>query len=481
MNARELNDRLAASPAAAAAWSELAGRRNAWVVGGAVRDAVLGREVVDVDVAVADGEAEAANAIAAAADGHAFELSAEFNTWRAVAPQEAWHVDVTRLRGADIEADLRARDFTVNAMALELAAVGAEPIDPTGGRADLERGVLRAASDRAFADDPLRILRAARLAAELDFTVDEPTAEIARASANRAGEPAGERQLHELRLLLAAPDPVRGLDALTDLEGLGAVLPEVDSLRGVEQNPNHHLDVHGHTIEVLRRVLELESDPERVAGDRANELRELLAEPLGDSFSRGEALRFGALLHDVGKPATRDDSRGFITFIGHDHVGADMVEGVGLRLKASRALTAYLRGVTLHHLRLGFLSSERPLPPRRVHDYLLATEPVSADVTLLTVADRLSARGEGPLASPEMIRAHLELAREMLGAALDRRRDGPPRSPIAGDELAAELGIEPGPDLGRLLEEVEAGVYAGEVSGRDDAIALARAALERSQ
>ncbi len=341
--------------------------------------------------------------------------------------------------------------------------------------------MLRAPSESSFGDDPLRILRAARLAAELGFEVEEGTAALARATAPRLAETAGERQLSELRLLVASPDPVSGLELLADLGAAAEVLPEVEALKGVQQNPNHHLDVHGHTIEVLRRVLELEADLERVAGDRAGELRELLAEPLADSFTRGQALRFGALLHDVGKPATRDDSRGFITFIGHDHVGADMVDLVCERLKASRALAAYLRGVTLHHLRLGFLSGERPLPPRRVHDYLRATEPVSADVTLLTVADRLSARGEGPVASPEMIRAHLELAREMIAAALDRRRDGPPRSPIPGDELAAQLGIEPGPELGRLIEEVEAGVYAGEVSGPDQAVALARKALERTQ
>ncbi len=481
MNARELNDRLAASPAAAVAWNELPGGARAWVVGGAVRDAVLGRDVVDVDVAVAEDEREVARAIAKAVGGHAFELSADFATWRAIGPEAAWHVDVTRLRGDGIEADLRARDFTINAIGVEIADAGSEPLDPTGGLEDLQRGVLRAASERSFADDPLRILRGARLVAELGFRLDEATAELAREAASRAGEPAGERQLQELRLLMGSPDPIAGVELMTELGAMGEVLPELDELRGVEQNPNHHLDVHGHTIEVLRRLLELEADLERVAGDRAAELRELLAEPLADSFTRGQALRFAALLHDVGKPATRDDSRGYVTFIGHDHVGARMVDGAGERLKASRALTAYLRGVTLHHLRLGFLSNERPLPPRRVHEYLLATEPVSADVTLLTVADRLSARGEGPIASPEMIRAHLELAREMLAAALDRRRDGPPRSPIAGDELANELGIEEGPELGRLLQEVEAGVYAGEVAGRDDAIALAREALDRTQ
>lgn len=476
----EIGDHLASSPAARLAREALSGRDDVWLVGGAVRDAALGRPVVDVDLAAAGAGRELARAIADAAGGHAFELSAEFGTWRAVAPAEAWHIDVTRLRADSIEADLALRDFTVNAVALPLADAAADPIDPTGGLGDAERGVLRAASERSFTDDPLRILRAARLAAELGFEVAEETSALARDAASRAGEPAGERQLSELRLLISATDPIRGLDVLDALGATAAVLPEVEAMRGVEQNPNHHLDVLGHTIEVLRQLLALEGDLQPLAGEREPELRQLLAEPLADGFTRAEALRLGALVHDVGKPATRDEGRGSVTFIGHDHEGARIVAGICQRLRASRALDAYLRGVTLHHLRLGFLAGERPLAPRRVHEYLRATEPVSADVTLLTVADRLSARGEGPIASPEMVSAHLELAREMLAAALDRRRDGPPRSPIAGDELAAELGIEPGPELGRLLDEIEAAVYADEVKGRDDAVELARG-LVRTQ
>ena len=476
-----IGDRLTASPAAEVAREALGERDGVWVVGGAVRDAASGRPVVDVDLAVAGGEDDAARAVASAAGGHAFELSAEFGTWRAVAPYERWHVDVTRLRGATIEEDLGRRDFTVNAVAVPLGDLGADPIDPTGGLADAQRRVLRAAGVAAFADDPLRILRAARLSAELGFELEDQTVALAREAASRAGDPAGERQLQELRLLVSAPDPLRGLAALDELGATGSVLPEVETMRGVEQNPNHHLDVFGHTLEVLRQLLELEDDLGSVAGDRAGELSELLTEPLADGFSRGQALRLGALLHDVGKPETRDDSRGFVTFIGHDHEGARIVTGVCRRLRTSRTLEVYLRGVTLHHLRLGFLASERPLAPRRVHEYLRATEPVSADVTLLTVADRLSARGEGPIASPEMVNAHLELAGEMLAAALDRRRDGPPRSPIPGDELAAELGIEEGPELGRLLSEVEAAVYAGEVTGREGAVAFARGLLEQTE
>ncbi len=330
--------------------------------------------------------------------------------------------------------------------------------------ADLDARLLRAVSERSFEADPLRILRAARLGAELGFDVDPHTAGLARAASGRAGEPAGERQFAELRLLVAGPDPLGGLRLLDELGGTAGVLPELERLRGVEQNPNHHLDVHGHTLEVLANLLEVEGDLERFAGDVAADVRALLAEPLADELNRGEALRFAAILHDSGKPATRQEHEGgFVSFVGHDREGALIVRQACSRLKTSRALSRHLEALTLHHLHLGFMSHERPLPRRRLYDYLRLTAPVAADVTLLTVADRLAARGSGPTATSEMIEAHLELARSVLPEAVAWHRDGPPRSPISGDELAERLGIEPGPELGRLLAEIEAGVFTGDV------------------
>jgi putative nucleotidyltransferase with HDIG domain len=467
-----LADRLAASPLVAAARRGLADGEGAWIVGGAVRDAALGKEVADLDLAVAGDPRMVAKAIAAELGEHAFELSAEFGTWRVVARDHVWQIDVTVLRGEGIEADLGERDFTVGAVAVPLS--GGDPIDPFGGLADLERGVLRAVGERSFTEDPLRLLRAARLAAELGLEIDAGTADLARAAAARAADPAGERQLAELRQLLGGPDPLRGLALLDELGLTAVVLPELETLRGVEQGPNHHLDVHDHTLAVLEHTLEVEGDLERFAGERAAEVAELLAEPLADEMSRGTALRFGALFHDIGKPATRAERDGFVGFRGHDREGAEIVAGICGRLRASRRLTQHLRGLTLHHLRLGFLIAEMPLPPRRIHEYLRATEPVAADVTLLTVADRLSARGSGPIASPEMVEAHLALARQMVAAALDWRRDGPPAPLLRGDELAAELGIAQGPELGALLADLEAAQYAGEVSDRVAAVEYAR-------
>jgi poly(A) polymerase len=460
--------RLAGAPLVGLAREALGGGEGIWISGGAVRDAALGHEVVDLDLAVQGDPAMPAKAIARFVAGHSFELSAEFRTWRAVAADGSWQIDVTALRGETIEADLAERDFTIGAIAVPLA--GGEALDPHGGLADLEARLLRVVGERSFATDPLRLLRAARLAAGLGLEIDRATTSLARAEAARVAAAAGERQLVELRQLVGGPDPLRGMSLLDELALTPFVLPELEALRGVQQGPNHHLDVHGHTMAVLEQMLEVEANLERYGGERASELKEMLAEPLADEMNRGTALRFGALVHDIGKPATRSERDGYVTFVGHDRDGAEIVGGLCRRLRASRVLTAHLQSLTLHHLRLGFLVHEAPLPPRRVHEYLRATEPVAADVTLLTIADRLSARGSGPFATDEAIEAHLVLAEQMLAAALDWRRAGPPAPLLRGDELASELGIEEGPEVGELLAELEAAQYAGEVADRQAAI-----------
>jgi putative nucleotidyltransferase with HDIG domain len=450
----------------------LAGAEEVWIAGGAVRDAALGRDVADLDLVVAGDPGPVAKALGRELGEHAFELSAEFRTWRVVATSRGWQVDVTPLRGDSIEADLAARDFTVGAVAVPLC--GGAVLDPFDGLGDLERGVLRAVGPESFEEDPLRLLRAARLAADLGLRIDPDTVTLARASVTRAAEPAGERQLAELRQLLGGPAPLRGLELLDDLQVTAVVLPELEVTKGVEQGPNHHLDVHGHTLEVLAHTLEIEADLARYVGEeRAAEAAAFLAEPLAEEMDRATALRFGALLHDIAKPQTRQEKDGFVGFKGHDTEGAETIGQIMRRLRASRKLTRYLQALTLHHLVLGFMIREAPLPPRRVHDYLRRTEPVTIDVTLLTVADRLSARGAGPIAAPEMVQAHLDLAREMVAAGLDWHREGPPKPLLRGDEIAAELGIE-GPEIGAKLAELEAAQYAGEITDRDGALGLLR-------
>jgi poly(A) polymerase len=444
--------------------SPVGSRADVWVVGGAIRDALAGRPITDVDLAAPGPVAALAAGIAEVLGGHAFELSDEFEAWRISGAGGAWAVDVAALRGPGIEADLRLRDLTVNAVAVPLA--GGEPLDPCGGIADLEAGRLRAASPRSFADDPLRAMRAARIGAAFGLRPDQRTVELARAEGGRGGEKTGKRRFAELRGMVAGPDPLAALELLDRFELTPVVLPQLAALRGVGQSANHHLDVHGHTIEVLRRWLEVEADLERFVGPLAPAVAAALAEPMADGLSRREGIRFAAILHDIGKPATRTEHDGHVGFRGHDAVGAEMVRELCMELRTSRRFADYLAALTRHHLVLGFLTHARPLSRRRIWDYIERTGREALDVTMLTIADRLSAQGWG--VTEEAIEAHLELAREMLEEIVVIETQGPPRPLLDGAEIATSLAVE-GPLIGEAVGELRAAQFAGEVGDREDA------------
>lgn len=448
---------------------------SAWLVGGAVRDRLLGRPTADLDLAVAGDVEQAARSLARAARAAVFPLSEDFGAWRVVARGGAWQADLAPLAGETIEQDLAQRDFTVNAIAEPLAASG-ETVDPTGGRADLAAGRLRMVAPEAFAADPLRVLRLPRFACELELAPDEETIAAAARHAPALSAVAAERVFAELKRIVASPDPLAGIALMERAGAVDVVLPELAALAGVEQSAYHHLDVYEHTLAVLAEAVALERDPVAIFGEQHGAaVAALLAEPLADELTRGTALRFGALLHDVAKPETRGVTpEGRVTFFGHDAAGAETSRAILARLHASERLRAHVAALTRHHLRLGFLVRERPLPPRTEYRYLKTCEPVEVDVTLLSVADRLATRGRK---AEEAIAKHLLLARELLGPALAWRAQGAPSVPIRGDELADALGIARGPRLGALLGELEEAVYAGEVATREQAVAHARARL----
>jgi putative nucleotidyltransferase with HDIG domain len=462
-----------------AARSVLAGE-SAWLVGGAVRDRALGRGSVDFDVIVAGDPERAARAVAREAGKAAcFALSQEFGAWRVVARDGSWQLDVEPLRGGALEADLAMRDFTVNAIAEPLD--GGEPIDPLDGMRDLRRRTLRMTGEGAFAADPLRVLRLVRVAVELGLEPEPQTLASARANAAGLAAVSAERVFAELCRIIAAATPRRGIELMSGVGATAVVLPELERLRGVEQNRFHHLDVHDHTLEVLDRATDItaadwpRSEPaRRLLESRWPVVSARLAEPFADGLTRGQALRWGALLHDAAKPLTREMRApdGRVTFIGHDVRGAELARATLTRLRASERLCAHVASLTRHHLRLGFLVHEpQPLDPRSLFGYLRTCAPVELDVTLLSVADRLATRGEH---AEESIERHLALAAQVLDAAIEWHVEGPPRQLIRGDELARELGIAEGPRLGRLLEELAAAQYAGEISTAEQALAYAR-------
>nr|WP_246345012.1 HDIG domain-containing metalloprotein [Conexibacter arvalis] len=445
------------------------------MVGGAVRDRILGRATNDLDLAVGGDVEAAARALGRAARAAVFPLSEAFGAWRVVGRGGGWQADLAPLGGETIADDLAQRDFTVNAIAEPLA--GGEPIDPTGGVADLAARRLRMVAPSAFASDPLRVMRLPRFACELALEPEPGTRAAAAKEAARLRDVAQERVFAELRRVIGAPDPLHGLGLMQEIGATAAVLPELEALRGVEQSRYHHLDVHDHTLAVLAETVAIERDPAALFGaDHGTALSELLAQPFSDELTRGTALRFGALLHDIAKPQTRGELEGGrVTFFDHDRQGAELSRAILTRLRTSERLRAHVAALALHHLRLGFLVHERPLSRRQVHGYLRRCQPVEVDVSLLSVADRLATRGRK---SEEAIAKHLDLARELIGPALAWEAGDRPSPLIRGDELADALGIARGPLLGELLGELEAAQYAGEVATREEAVDHARRVLD---
>lgn len=446
----------------------------AWLVGGAVRDRLLGRPTADFDVTVGDDPRGLARALARGTGAHSFKLSEGFGVWRVVARDHSWQVDLLPLTATTIEADLAGRDLTINAIAEPLR--GGPYVDPFGGLEDLRQKRLRMVSSQAFSKDPLRTLRLARLGAGLGFDIDPATALAARENAPGLARVSPERIFSELKRIVIADGALEGLEVMDSLGATRLVLPELSELRGVEQSRFHHLDVYEHTRSVLAEAIELARDPEPAFGRDADAVRAVLSEPLANELTRGQALRFGALFHDVAKPQTRSvTAEGRVTFIGHDEAGARIASDVLRRLRASERLCEHVAALTRNHLRLGFLVHEMPLSRRAIYRYLRACAPVQVDVTVLSVADRLATRGAG---ADDAIAKHVRLARELTDEAL-RWRTNPPRPPVRGDQLVRALGLGHGPEIGQLLEELTVASFAGEIGTPEEAIERASQTLDR--
>ena len=350
------------SDALDAARRGLAGER-AWLVGGAVRDRLLGppherrrrRRRRGAGAGGAGGRARSRpRGVLRALGGVRLLAGGRPRQRLAGRPRAAAR--------RELDADLALRDFTVNAIAEPLAGEGL--IDPLGGAADLQAGVLRMAGPAAFASDPLRVLRLVRVAVELGMRPERDTESRAREHAEALATVSAERVFVELRRIVAAPAVRAGLELLDELGALAVVLPELEAPKGVEQNRFHHLDVYGHTLEVLDRTVALAApdgiERARVLGldeAAARQLGALLAEPLADELTRAQALRWGALLHDAAKPLTREVRApdGRVTFIGHDVRGSELAREVLGRLRTSERLRAHVAALVRHHLDLGFL------------------------------------------------------------------------------------------------------------------------------
>ena len=447
----------------------LIGDGEAHFVGGCVRDVRLGRPVVDVDVVVPGDPAPAARRLARATGGSPFALSETHGAWRVVL--DGCTIDVTARRGGDIVADLGERDFTVNAMAIPVNGAGEDVVDPFGGLSDLADGRLRLVSDRVFTDDPLRLLRLARIAHELGFEVDSDAERLARRDAHLADRAAGERIYAEVRRLLAPEHPDAAVRLLDGLGVLEVILPEAGPMHGCEQSPFHHLDVFEHTLQVLDAAADIAAHPEHYLPHHADRLRVAMDEPVGDELDARTALRLAALFHDIEKPSTRTVSAdGRVGFMGHDRKGAATTRRILRRWRAATSTIRFCMLLVAEHLRLGFMVHDRPLGRREAYRYLRATQPHVEASVVISLADRFATRGVR--ARQAYVRAHAETADELL--ALVSELEAEERAPLLrGDEIAELTGAE-GARIGELVDALAEEQAAAAVTTRDEAVAFVR-------
>jgi poly(A) polymerase len=445
-------------------------------VGGCLRDALLGVPVKDVDIVV-DGAVEPfSRTLADRLGGAVFASSDAFGTWRIVVGDV--RVDVAALREKTaavtaavtptaatrpgrLVADLRARDFTVDALARSLE--GGELVDPLRGLDDLAARRLRLCSATALVDDPLRVVRLARLARAFDLVPDAVATEAACRAAPGLSSVSGERLRDELSAVLLADGSAAAFRDLAVWGALTAVLPELDQLRGVEQNPYHHLDVFDHTLEALTYVAGV---VEQIGSVK------YLASP-AESGMPGVAplvpVSWAVLLHDIGKPAARKvDDEGRVLFWHHDEIGREMAVGIAARLKMSKRFSMYLGTLIRWHLRLGFLVREQPLTRRALVRYRRDVAPWVFESVVLSLCDRLATRGDRT--SLTSIARHYRLARSVWSGV----SKAPVPHVLSGHDVMELLGVEPGAAVGQALDALEEEVEAGEIATPDEARAFLR-------
>jgi putative nucleotidyltransferase with HDIG domain len=463
-----------------------------WLAGGPVRDLLSGRDLHDWDFAVVENGRWLARKVANALKAAYYPLDEERDTGRVVVTDPNTHrpvtLDFASLRGATLEEDLRRRDFTINAMALTLEGA---LIDPAGGQADLDAGIIRMTGPSSFKDDPARLLRAVRQANVLHFRLDARTEMAIRAQALSITTVAPERIRTELLQMVHDIPAAHSLQALADFGLLGHILPEIQALQAVQQSrPHHYADARVHTLATMAAVegiltlLKGESRPSATDSyvpvppwtwstladillPFQSPLLSYLETPVNADMSRADLLKWGALFHDVGKAATRTvDDDGRSHFYGHAEAGAQSTEDRLEALRFPGKAIAFIATLVTEHMRLA--SADKVTPSRRTaYRFYRATGDVGVGVVLLALADAMAVWGRG--LTQNRWQVLLRHANALLTSYFEQPTEVIAPLPLLNGHDLIALGIPQGPQVGRILEALREAQAAGEVNTREAA------------
>jgi poly(A) polymerase len=451
---------------------ELAGAdRPLWLVGGAVRQLLAAEPLGDLDVAMRSGALALGRRLADRLGASFVVLDESRGAGRIVGAEVRLPVDLVDFRAPTLEGDLRARDFTVNALAVPLADVlragSAEVTDATGGVGDLGDHLVRLCGPTAIVDDPVRALRGVRLAMREGWRLEPGTEVAIRAGAPLLAHVSAERVRDELVGILGEPRAAAGLRMLDRLGALTVLLPESAAMRATSQPLPHRFDVWEHSIRTVEGVDLLLSDLDALA-PWGVALRAHLGEALGGGISRRETLRLAALLHDVAKPETRTEEGGRIRFFGHDAAGALRTGAIAERLRLPRRASQVMERLVAEHLRPMHLAQAGQITRRARFRFFRDLGEDASDLLLLALADAAALTGGSPLAvwvaeGGTVVRELMAGAEEAVAAATT-----PPL--LRGQEVMEAFHLPPGPAVGRLLGRAREAQALGLVTTREEAL-----------
>lgn len=448
--------------------SKLSKPYKVYVVGGLIRDLLLGRkgELLDCDIVVEGEISHIVKTFSRQVSACWFALDEINQIYRVVIKDLNLRFDFASLKGNNIYEDLKSRDYTINALAVEVKenlVLKDNIIDPLGGLNDLKDGIIRAISEHNLIADPVRILRGISLSSELNFDIESHTLELIAKHADLLARVPGERISEELFKILKHSDSVKYFSMLNNLKILDVIFYGWKELRNPPPGPYHHLPIDEHSLETLRCL-------ERM-WPRIEEHKQLLAylgENIREERRRYEILKLGCLLHDIGKPPAYHVEDGKLKFTGHEKIGAEMTRDICERLKFSNKETDMLVKYVYYHLRPGFLVDCIDTSRRAVFRYFRDTGEEAVAILLLSLADKEATRGE--LADEKDIERHREVIWKLINDYFNKKEEIKPPRLVTGWDVMEILNIPSGPLVGKILGEIEEAQAEKKIKTREEAV-----------
>lgn len=452
-----------------------------YLVGGALRDFYLNRpaQILDFDFAVEKDSLLFAKELSRRLKAPFVLLNEPHGSARIIVRLDAGliNLDFSDFRAKTIEGDLAKRDFTINALAINLADVfGAGNkrldsfiIDPFHARRDLKKKIIRMTRPDNFKDDPLRLLRAFSLSARLAFKIEDATFARIKSQARLISIAACERVREELFKILSVSDSYKYLKEVWQAGLLERIIPEIKSMYRLKQGAYHHLDVWKHSLETFEK---LESIIDRASLPKRNDVKRYLSSEISGAHRRSELIKFAALLHDVGKPPTFSVVGKKIHFYGHERVGSKIAENIFTRLKLSAKEIKLLKLLIYWHLRPGYMSDIPNLSKRAVFRFFRDCQDEAASVLLLSLADQRATRGKLKRA-PERLRQE-KLVKSLTREFFKKSKEEKPIRLLTGDDIMRQLKLKPGPIVGKIINEINEAQAEGLIEDKIQALAWAQ-------